>query len=143
MQVLVPRRSWQSRSRKRWLVDLPAVQALDSELQGLRNALQSAQKKLTSYEARDEKQAQEILQLTRELSSVKEEELQADLAVARAEAASQEMMAQVALHRQELAEEQRLTAFLRQQLEDVPQQEAKILKELELLRSLALARHYG
>ncbi|CAL1141806.1 unnamed protein product [Cladocopium goreaui] len=117
------------------LVDLPAVQALDSELQGLRNALQSAQKKLTSYEARDEKQAQEILQLTRELSSVKEEELQADLAVARAEAASQEMMAQVALHRQELAEEQRLTAFLRQQLEDVPQQEAKILKELELLRS--------
>lgn len=117
------------------LVDLPAVQALGSELQELRNALQSAQKKLTSYEARDEKQAQEILQLTRELSSVKEEELQADLAVARAEAASQEMMAQVALHRQELAEEQRLTAFLRQQLEDVPQQEAKILKELELLRS--------
>ena len=40
-----------------FLVQGPSVSCLPSYGQGLRNALQSAQKKLTSYEARDEKQA--------------------------------------------------------------------------------------
>lgn len=119
------------------LADLPAVQALDVELQELRNALQSAQKRLKSYEVKDEKQAEEILELTRELHKVKQEELQSDLATARSEAAAQEMLAQVALQRQELTEERRLVASLQRQVEhgDTPAEAATLHKELELLRS--------
>ncbi|CAK9005893.1 unnamed protein product [Durusdinium trenchii] len=117
------------------LTEHPAVQALDVEMQELRKALQNAQTRLKSLEAKDARQADEILQLTRELSTAKQETLQSDLAVARSEAMSQEMLAQLTEKRQELAEEQIMAASLRKQLQDAPGNEVSLLrKELEQLR---------
>eukprot|EP00913_Durusdinium_trenchii_P002803 g2594.t1 len=114
------------------LTEHPAVQALDVEMQELRKALQNAQTRLKSLEAKDARQADEILQLTRELSTAKQETLQSDLAVARSEAMSQEMLAQLTEKRQELAEEPCKVSLLRKELEQLREEKARAAAQEEL-----------